>query len=385
MRMRLIPLMIVCAAALMACSPPQAASNADPLPTRTLPPATDEAPTATSMIPVDVIGAGASVPQTLYISWFDLFTYVTPRPRFTYNAVGSALGIDAILNKEVDFAASDMPLTDEQQAQAPELFTFPIAASAITIVYNLTDTEGGLIRSGLHLDANTLAEIYMGKITRWNAPEIVELNPDVALPDAEIVVMQRAPGSGSTFLFTSYLAALSPTWRTAMGAGDTMNWPIGTSVTTSAEMATTIAQTPNSLGYVDLGDARANYLTYGHVKNREGRFVEPTIESMQAAQSTTVLHMPDSMAQVIVNAPGVTSYPITGYTFVMFYSSIDDCQKAWALISWYRWSVLLGDVSAAEAGFAPLIPEVETQAFARFDQLFCNGHEPLPRLAVPLS
>lgn len=390
MRTRLIPLMTLIAMVLIACSAAPSGGNSAPQPKTTIAPTNNPAPTElastnTAQPAIEVVGAGASLPATLYAEWFELFSFVTSRPNFTYNDVGSERGIEMLLNGEVDFAGSEIPLTAEQQAQAPDLVMFPTAASAVVIAYNLTDPNNVSIRSGLRFDASTLGGIYMGEITRWNDPAIAALNPDVQLPDQEIVVMQRAPGSGTTFLFTTYLKDLNPAWRRTLGSGETIAWPVGTTVESNAEMAAAIQDTPYSIGYVSQGDSLTNYLTYASIKNREGRFVEPTTESVQAAQTATIKHMPNTMEQVIVNPQGNTSYPIVGYTYLIFSSDMADCNKAWAILSWYRWAVLLGDVAASQAGFAPLIPEIEEAAFARFPQLFCGGHQPIPRLAVPLG
>ncbi|RMF34092.1 MAG: phosphate ABC transporter substrate-binding protein PstS [Chloroflexi bacterium] len=326
---------------------------------------------------VQITGAGATFPFPLYSRWFYEYASVDPTVRFNYQSIGSGGGIRQIMARTVDFGASDAILTEEEKAAAPDLRLFPTVAGGVVIVYNLQDAQGNPIPKGLKLSPDLLADIFLGRVTRWNDPRLTALNPDLALPDQEIVVAHRSDGSGTTFLFTSYLSLVSPTWEQEVGAGKSVEWPVGLGGKGNEGVAGIIRQQPGSLGYVELAYAVQNGLAYAFLQNRAGAFVEPTLESITAASDAYADQMPEDMAQLLVNAPGEASYPIAGYTFLLLYQDMPDCGKARKMVEFLRWALTEGDVYARELLYAPLGSRVEQKVLDRLQTLTCEGGKPI--------
>ena len=331
------------------------------------------APTGT----VQITGAGATFPFPLYSRWFYEYTSVDPTVRFNYQSIGSGGGIRQIMARTVDFGASDAILTEEEKAAAPDLRLFPTVAGGVVVAYNLQDAQGNPIPKGLKLSPDLLADIFLGRVTRWNDPRLTALNPDLALPDQEIVVAHRSDGSGTTFLFTNYLSLVSPTWEQEVGAGKSVEWPVGLGGKGNEGVAGIIRQQPGSLGYVELAYAVQNGLAYAFLQNRAGTFVEPTLESITAASDAYSDQMPEDMGQLLVNAPGEASYPIAGYTFILLYQDMPDCVKARKMVEFLRWALTEGDVYARELLYAPLGSRVEQRVLDRLQTLTCEGGKPI--------
>lgn len=327
---------------------------------------------------VQLTGAGASFPYPLYSRWFYEYAFVNPVPRINYQSIGSGGGIRQITEKNVDFAGSDAVLNAEQKAAAPGLMMLPTVAGAVVLAYNVQDAAGEAIPTGLVLTADTVAGIFLGQITRWNDPLLVADNPDVDLPDTEIIVGHRSDGSGTTFIFTSYLSAVSEEWLSRVGAGTAVEWPVGLGGKGNEGVAGIVKEQPGSIGYVELAYAEQNKLAYAYVENQSGNVIEPGLDSTTAASNEAIADMPEDLGQVLVNAPGADSYPIAGYTFLLVYEDTPDCDKARQLQELITWAMSDdADAYAEELLYAPLGDDVKALVMERVNGMTCNGGQPI--------
>ena len=250
-------------------------------------------------------GAGATFPYPIYSKWFDEYAKVDPSVRFNYQSIGSGGGQKQIMAQTVDFGASDGPMSDENLAKAPgKILHIPTVAGADVISYNLPGNPK------LKLDGEAVANIFLGKITRWNDPKIAALNPGVALPDTGIIPVHRSDGSGTTFIFTDYLSSISPDWAATVGKGASVKWPAGIGAKGNEGVAGQVKQLPGAVGYVELIYAKQNQMAYADIKNAAGNFITPTLDSVTAALATAKI--PDDFRFSMVNAPGDKAYPIAG-------------------------------------------------------------------------
>jgi phosphate transport system substrate-binding protein len=305
---------------------------------------------ASAADPLSINGAGATFPYPLYSKWFYEYSNANPGVRFNYQSIGSGGGIRQITAGTVDFGASDAPMTEEEMAKLPgPIFHLPMAMGAVTVVYNL-----GTIGSGLHLSPDVLAGIFLGKITRWNDPKIAELNRTATMPNADIVVAHRSDGSGTTDIFTNYLAAVNTEWRAKVGHGKAVNWPVGIGGKGNEGVAGVVKQTPGAIGYVELAYARQIRMSVASLRNREGAFVAPTLEATSAAAAGAARTMPADYRVSIVNAPGKDSYPIAGLTWLLVYRNQRDEAKGKALVQFLKWAIHDGQKMEAALDYAPL-------------------------------
>lgn len=305
---------------------------------------------ASAADPLMMNGAGATFPYPLYSKWFYEYSNANPGVRFNYQSIGSGGGIKQITEGTVDFGASDAPMKDEDIAKLPgPIFHLPTAMGAVAVVYNL---EG--VASGLHFTQEVLADIYLGKITKWNDPKIAELNKNVKLPNADIVVAHRSDGSGTTNIFTSYLSAVSPAWKAKVGHGTSVNWPVGLGGKGNEGVSGVVKQTPAGIGYVELAYAKQNHMTYALLRNRDGHFVAPTLEATSAAAAGAAKTMPADYRVSIVDAPGKDSYPIAGFTWLLVYKNQKDEAKGKALVQFLKWAITDGQKMEAELDYARL-------------------------------
>jgi phosphate transport system substrate-binding protein len=295
-------------------------------------------------------GAGATFPYPLYSKWFYEYTKVDPTVNFNYQAIGSGGGIRQITAETVDFGASDGALTDEQLKQAPgELLHIPMTAGAVVITYNLPE-----ISQRLKFSPDVVADIFLGKITRWNDPRIVKDNPGVKLPDAHVIVAHRSDGSGTTNIFTDYLSSVSDTWKAKVGKGTSVNWPVGLGGKGNEGVSGLVKQTQGSVGYVELAYAVKNDLPYADLKNKAGNFITPTIETTTAAVNGKINSMPEDFRVSLVNPDGEDAYPIAGLTWILVYKNQTDKQKGQKIVEFLRWAVTDGQKYSADLLYAPL-------------------------------
>jgi phosphate transport system substrate-binding protein len=292
-------------------------------------------------------GAGATFPYPLYSKWFDVYQKATG-VRINYQSIGSGGGIQQLKNGTVDFGASDAPLSNgEKQAMPGDVVHIPTVAGAVAMVYN------GLPR-GLRLSGDAIAGIFLGDITSWNDPKIAALNPNMRLPDKRITVAHRSDGSGTTYIFTNYLKAVSPRWARQVRAGKSVDWPVGLGGKGNEGVAGIVSQAPGSIGYLELAYAIQNHLPYASVRNRSGAFVEPSVAGVTAAAAGASKAMQRDVRVSIVNAPGTKAYPISGFTYILLYEKQNDTAKGQVLLKFLRWALGPGQKYAAPLQYAPL-------------------------------
>jgi phosphate transport system substrate-binding protein len=308
------------------------------------------APFASASDPLLINGAGATFPYPLYSKWFYEYSNANPGVRFNYQSIGSGGGIKQITAGTVDFGATDAPMTDEELGKLPgPILHIPTAMGAVVVVYNLDRVE-----AGLKLTPDLLAGIFLGKIARWNDPRIAEQNRTVTLPNADIVVVHRSDGSGTTNIFTSYLATVNTEWRAKVGQGKAVNWPVGIGGKGNEGVAGVVKQTPGAIGYVELAYAKQSRMTMASLRNREGNFVLPTLEATSEAAAGVAKTMPADYRVSIVDAPGKGSYPIAGLTWLLVYRNQRDEAKGKALVQFLKWAIHDGQKMEAALDYAPL-------------------------------
>ncbi|WP_028578864.1 phosphate ABC transporter substrate-binding protein PstS [Desulfogranum japonicum] len=299
---------------------------------------------------VRLTGSGASFPAPIYTTWFKQFTRANKGIQVNYQAKGSGAGIRDFMNHTVDFAASDAAMKDEEIAKVAEgVQLLPMTAGEIVLAYNLDGVKG------LNLPRSVYPGIFLGKIKKWNDPAIVAANPGVTLPDEEITVVTRADSSGTTFVFTKHLCAISPDFESGPGTGKTVNWPSEAKMVKAPKndgVTATIKQTPGAIGYIEYGFARMSKLEMASLENKEGHFVAPGLEGGQAALANAVI--PENMIVWLPDPAGVDSYPMATYTWMMFYKKYDSPEKAEALRKMVIYCLDEGQKIADKAGYIPL-------------------------------
>lgn len=295
-------------------------------------------------------GAGATFPYPIYSKWFSEYNKLHPDARINYQSQGSGAGIRQLTSKTVFFGASDQPMKDEQLAAAPgPILHFPTVLGAVVPVYNLPGVSQELKFTG-----PLLADIVLGKVTRWNDPEILKHNPGVTLPNTTITFVHRSDGSGTTFVWADYLSKVSPEFKTTVGADSSLNWPVGIGGKGNEGVTGLVSQTPGSLGYVELIYALQNKVAYGAVQNSAGQFVKASIDGVTAAAEGAAADMPSDFRVSITNAPGQNAYPIASFTWILMYQNPDDKAQARVMVDFMRWALTDGQRHARELGYAPL-------------------------------
>jgi phosphate transport system substrate-binding protein len=315
-------------------------------------------------------GAGATFPYPVYSKWFS--TYAGSHPvRVNYQSVGSGAGIRQVTEGTVDFGASDAPMSDEELAKAPGTLHLPTVMGSVAVAYNLP----GLTQP-LKLDGPTLAALFMGEIKRWNDPRIAALNPGAALPARDVLPVTRSDGSGTTYVFTDYLAAVSPRWQAAVGKGKSVRWPAGLSAKGNEGVTGQVKQSAGALGYVELAYAMQNQLPVAALKNAAGQFVAPSVDATTAAAQElgAQLRQHPDFRMSIVNAGGAQAYPIASFTFLLVPQQIDDCAKARAIVELVRWSLTQGGDIARQLHYAPLPDAVRAPVLAKVGGVTCGAN-----------
>jgi phosphate transport system substrate-binding protein len=311
-----------------------------------------------------VNGAGATFPFPLYSKWFSEYGKLHADLRFNYQSIGSGGGIQQITNGTVDFGASDAPMTDEELAKAPHVLHIPTVLGAVVVTHNAPI-------SGLRLTPDALAGIFLGKIQRWDDPALAAVNPGLKLPPSPIVVVHRSDGSGTTSIFTDYLAKVSPEWKEKVGAGKSVKWPAGLGAKGNEGVTGLVKQTPGAVGYVELAYANQNKLAMAELRNHDGAFVKPTIESTSAAAAG--VKMPDDFRVSITDASGKDAYPMASFTYLLVPKDQKDAAKGRALVQFLAWAVHDGQRYAAPLDYAPLPASVVEKVSAKLRTLTVQG------------
>ena len=302
---------------------------------------------------IQLNGAGATFPYPIYSKWFSEYNKIHPNIQINYQSIGSGGGIRQITEHTVDFGASDGPMTPEQLKAAPGIMHFPTVMGADVPVYNIPGVNATLKFTG-----PLLAEIFMGKITKWNDRAIQSLNPGIKLPDTDIAVVHRSDGSGTTYIFTDYLSKVSPEWKSKVGVSTSVKWPVGVGGKGNEGVAGQVKQQPGSIGYVELIYAIQNKIDYGQVQNKSGRFLLASLEGVTAAAAGAAKAMPKDFRVSITNAPGPNAYPISSFTWLLVYENQTDKTKGKILTDFLHWMVKDGQKYCADLGYAPLPKEV---------------------------
>src|SRR6266496_3701248 len=317
---------------------------------------------ATASAQMMINGAGATFPYPIYSKWFDDYAKVDPSVRFNYQSIGSGGGQKQILAQTVDFGASDGPMSDENLSKAPgKILHLPTVAGAVVMTYNLPGNPA------LKLDGETIADIFLGKIKKWNDPKIAASNPGAKLPENEIVVVHRSDGSGTTFIFTDYLSKVSTEWKQKAGNNTSVNWPTGIGGKGNEGVSGQVKQTPGRIGYVELIYAVQNKMPYAEVKNSAGEFVKPTIESVTAALATA--DIPDDFRFSMTNATGKEAYPIAGATWLLVYQQQKDATKGKKLVEFLKWALTKGETMAKDLDYAALPDSFQQRVLKRVDEI----------------
>jgi len=303
-------------------------------------------------------GAGATFPAPLYQKWISTFGEKFPALKVSYRAVGSSAGIEALRRGEIDFAASDAPVADEQLAEFPQkILHVPTVIGGVVPIYHLE----GQVRD-LRFTPEILAGIYLGKIKRWDDPLLKSANRSAALPAHDIAVVHRADGSGTTYIWTDYLAKVSAEWRSSVHAAREVQWPVGMGANGNEGVAELVAKTSDAIGYVEYIYAVESQLSYGAVRNASGRFVQADLNSLTAAAATLKPSQPGDLRSSITNAAGAQAYPITAFTYFLIPEKFANPAKAQSMMSFLRWTLTFGQRESASLGYAALPDAVAKQA-----------------------
>ena len=327
---------------------------------------------------VTLTGAGATFPGLLYQVWVEKFSTVYPNVQINYQAIGSGGGIKAITEQTVDFGASDAAMKDSEIAALPagtKILHVPTALGAVVLIYNIKGVDGAAVK-GLKLDADNLAGIFLGTITKWSDPKIAANNADIAanLPDTSILIVHRADSSGTTNAFTTYLDTVSPDWHTKVGAGKEVNWPVGNGAPGNDGVSAGVKQTDGAVGYVELEYATVSGLSSALLKNAAGKFVPGSVDGVTAAAEAIADKFPADFRQApIINGAGDTTYPIAAYTYILAYVDQKDADKGKSLVAFLYWALNDGQGEEKAIGYAPLPQSVQQKALAELHLLTTGG------------
>ena len=312
---------------------------------------------------VTINGAGATFPFPLIDTWRVDYKNVKPNININYQSIGSGGGVKQFIEKTVDFGATDAPLTASELQRAPGAVHIPETIGSVVAAYNIPSIPN----KGLKLTGPILADIFLGKITKWNDPKIQSLNADASLPAADIIVVHRSDGSGTTYVWTDYLSNVSAAWNQQIGKGKSVQWPIGIGGPGNEGVANAIRGSPNTIGYVELAYALTTKMPYAYLQNQAGNFVEPTLESTKASVAETAANLPKGDASwehvSVVNAPGSNSYPVASFSYLLLFKDLStnpsiDQSKAKGLVDFISWAITTGQQSAGALGYVPLPDQV---------------------------
>ena len=309
--------------------------------------------------------AGATFPYPIYSKWFDVYHQKDPNVQINYQSIGSGGGIRQLLAGTVDFGASDGPMTDDQLKEAKfKILHFPTVLGAVIPIYNISGVSGEL-----NFTQKALAGIYLGTITKWNDPEIAKANSGVNLPAADIVVVHRADGSGTSYIFTDFLSKASDDWKNKVGKGTSVQWPVGLGGKGNEGVAGLVKQTPNSVGYVELIYAVQNAITFGKVQNASGKFVKADLAGVTAAAAAAAKDIPDDFRVSITNPEGKAAYPIASFTWLLIPSKFADAAKRDVVKDFLKWALTDGQQYCEALAYAKLPKEVITKEMKAIAQI----------------
>jgi phosphate transport system substrate-binding protein len=309
-------------------------------------------------------GAGATFPFPLYSKWFSEYNKQHPELKFNYHSIGSGGGVKQITEKTIDFGASDAPMSDAELTKAPGLVHIPTVLGAVAVVYNGAP-------EGVKLTSEAVADIFLGKITRWNDPKLQAIPGQPKLPDVAITVAHRSDGSGTTAVFTDYLGKISPAWKTGVGVGKSVKWPVGLGGKGNEGVTGTVKSTPGAIGYVELAYAKQNKLMMAAIKNADGSFVIPSIETTSEAAAGVT--MPADYRVSITDAKGKNAYPISSFTYVLIYKDQADAAKGKAIGQFLWWAIHDGQKLAGPLDYAPLPKAVVAKVEATLKTITVGG------------
>ncbi|MFN8585110.1 MAG: phosphate ABC transporter substrate-binding protein PstS [Dehalococcoidia bacterium] len=322
-----------------------------------------------------ITGAGATFPAPIYQAWFDDYNKkVAKSVQVNYQSIGSGGGIQQFTEKTVDFGASDAPMSDAELAKATDAVHVPMVLGSVVLTYNVSG-----VNTPLKFDGDTIAKIYMGTIKKWNDPAIAALNSGMKLPDADIQVVYRSDGSGTTFVWTDYLSSVSADWKSKVGTSKNPSWPVGQGGKGNEGVTTAVKQTPNAIGYVELNYAIANKLAFADIKNKAGKFITPSIDATSAAAAGVTI--PDDYRVSIVNASGEGAYPIASFTYLLVHKDTQSCDKQKPLVNmlWWVFHDKNANETAKSLNYAPLPATLQPKVDATLKTLTCNGQPILPK------
>jgi phosphate transport system substrate-binding protein len=312
---------------------------------------------------VQINGVGATFPYPIYSKWFSEYNKLHSNVEINYQSLGSGAGVKQLTERTVLFGASDYPLTAEQQAAAPgKILHFPTVLGAVVPVYSIPGVSAELKFTG-----PLLADIFLGKVTKWNDAQITGLNTGVNLPATDITVVHRSDGSGTTYIWVDYLSKISPEWKKNVGVASAVKWPVGVGAKGNEGVAGLVKQTPGAIGYVEPVYAKQNQIAFGSVKNMGGKFVKASPESVTAAAAAAAGQMPADFRVSITNPPGDAAYPIASFTWLLMYENPQDKAKANVMVDFLKWALTDGQKFAVDLGYSPLpkqVVDLEMKALA---------------------
>ena len=318
---------------------------------------------------VTLQGAGATFPNPLYQKWLSEYGKLHSNVKIDYQSIGSGGGIKQIKEQTIDFGASDAPMKDEDLKSAPgEILHVPTVLGAVVITYNLSG-----INQPLRFSPDVVADIFLGKITKWNDSRITADNAAVTLPAQNITVVHRSDGSGTSAVFTDYLSKVSAEWKEKVGSGTSPSWPVGMGGKGNEGVTGQVKSTPNTIGYVELAYAVQNKLPVALIKNASGSFVQPSIDSVTAAAAASAANTPEDLRVSITNAAGAQAYPISSYTYILVYKNQKDAGKGKALVDFLWWGIHDGEHYAKDLQYAPLPADIVKRAEAKINSVTAGG------------
>jgi len=310
-------------------------------------------------------GAGATFPYPIYSKWFDVYAKENPGIKFNYQSIGSGGGIRMLSNRTVDIGASDAPMTDQQLSEAPgKILHFPSVMGADVIAYNLPGFTGTM-----RLTGPVIADIFSGKITKWDDDKIKALNPGASIPSQDIVVCHRSDGSGTTYIFVDYLSKISPSWASDVGRGTSVKWPVGLGGKGNEGVTALVQQTPGAIGYIELIYALNNHIPYAVLQNKAGNWVQASLDGVTAAAASVAGNMPADFRVSITDAPGAQAYPISSFTWLLVYQKQASKEVGDQVVKFLHWALTEGQKYAPELKYAPLPAEVVQREEAQIQQV----------------